>query len=123
MDVFTNPQVIHRPDRVYYYYNYSNLQAVRKNKWKLVLPRPEHAQWTISKNMYNNGVKKIELYDLENDVEEKFDVAAKHPDVIKDIMIEVEKARKELGDYNIIGERVRFFDEGPRRTEIKESWK
>lgn len=122
-DVFENPETIHRPDRVYYYYIFSHLQAVRKNKWKLVLPRPEHAEWTSFCQRFCNGVEKIELYNMETDKEELVDVAAENPAVVEDMLKEVEKARKELGDYNIVGEGARFFEDGPRRTEIKDAWK
>ncbi len=123
-DVLESPETIHRPDRVYYYYIFSHLQAVRKNKWKIVLPRPEHPEWvSFCKRFFGNGVEKIELYDMDNDMAEQFDVAAENPDVVADMLKEVEKARKELGDYNIIGDGARFFEEGERRTEIKDAWK
>ena len=43
-------------------------------------------------------VETEELYDLEHDLSETTDVAAQHPDIVKLLEAEVEKARGELGD-------------------------
>jgi len=37
-------------------------------------------------------------------------VAADHPDVVKRLMDVVEEARRDLGDYDRIGQGARFFD-------------
>jgi hypothetical protein len=59
------------------------------------------------------------LYDLDADIEEKHDVAAKHPDIVARLMKLVEKGREDLGDYDRIGKGARFFDEGPKRPATK----
>ena len=43
-------------------------------------------------------VEKVELYDLENDISETTDVSAQHPEIVKRLEAEAEKARAELGD-------------------------
>ena len=49
---------------------YKGQQAVRKGKWK-----------AIRKNIFEGNVK-IELYNLENDLQEQNDVAAQHPEIV-----------------------------------------
>jgi hypothetical protein len=56
---------------------------------------------------YAHGETELELYDLENDIGEKHDVAVRYPDVVERLKALGEKARKELGDGELIGEEVR----------------
>ena len=67
------------PDRI-------NVQAIRNGKWKL------HVKWT------GNGkrLEPTELYDLHEDVSEKFDRAELHPEVVKRLTARVESFVKEL---------------------------
>jgi arylsulfatase len=46
----------------------------------------------------NRQLKTAELYDLANDIGETTDVSEKHPEVVKQLEAEVEKARADLGD-------------------------
>ena len=55
------------------------------------------------------------LFDLELDIIEEHNLSNERPDVVTNLMIEVERARSELGDYNHIGSGARLFDGGPRR--------
>ena len=50
------------------------------------------------------------LFNLDTDPGEKYDLAAKHPDVVRDLLAHVEKVRADLGDYDRLGQNVRFFD-------------
>jgi arylsulfatase A-like enzyme len=103
------------------YYSYTHLQALRTDRWKLVLPRPAHPRWVgWSGRFVNNGVTKPELYDLTKDVREAKDVAAANPKVVADLMKRVAAAREDAGDYNSIGKGARFFDEAPKRPEIRQ---
>ena len=43
------------------------------------------------------------LYDLETDVAEKINVIAQHPDVVKRLTALAEKARADIGDYQVKG--------------------
>lgn len=110
-ELLKNPEEVHFPDRIYYYYVYKRLQAVRKGKWKLVLPRPAHPEGTgFCGRFYGNEVENIELYDLDNDVSESIDLAAEYPQVVKEMLVHINQARTDLGDYNQRGKGIRYFD-------------
>lgn len=44
------------------------------------------------------------------DPDETTDVAAAHPDVVKHLLAEAEKARQYIGDHDRVGDNMRFFD-------------
>lgn len=89
------------------YYEVNQLQAVMSGdgKWELQLP---HTYRTLGGRAGKNDgtpipyeqrkLEQAELYDLVRDVSEKTDVAALHPEVVKQLEAEAEKAREELGD-------------------------
>ncbi|HLN29814.1 MAG TPA: sulfatase [Gemmataceae bacterium] len=92
------------PHEAYYFYWNNELQAVRSGRWKLYFP---HEYRTLAGKPGGTGGKPIEyqkaktgleLYDLKEDIGEKADVAAKHPDVVKQLEALAETARAELGD-------------------------
>lgn len=57
-------------DHEHLYWEYGNQQAVRMNQWKAYR---------------SNSNRKWELYNLANDIEEKTNVAADHPDILKQL--------------------------------------
>ena len=85
----------------------NQLQAVTSGdgRWKLQLP---HTYQTLAGQPGGtNGVpvpyshrkiEKEELYDLVHDISETTDVSAQHPDIVKQLEAEAEKARADLGD-------------------------
>ena len=91
----------------WFYYEQNQLQAVTSGdgRWKLVLP---HRYRSLAGKPGGIGgqpadytqftVKAPELYDLAKDREERFDVAAKNPQILEKLMAEAGKARAELGD-------------------------
>jgi arylsulfatase A len=91
----------------WFYYEVNSLQAVTTadGQWKLQLP---HTYVTLAgKPGGTNGVpapytnrkiEKEELYDLAHDISETTDVSAQHPEMVKQLEAEAEKARAELGD-------------------------
>lgn len=102
------------PRDTFYYYCLTHLQAVRSGPWKLVLPRPEHPAWVgFSGRFINNGVAAPELYDLEKDIGETTNLAAAHPDVVARLHQLADAARKDLGDYDQIGQGARYYDGPP----------
>ena len=98
------------PHEAFYTYNYLRLNAVRGGKWKLVLPRPARPPGTGWSGRMIDAVPQTQLFDLEKDIGEKHDVAAKHPEIVAKMMKLVEKAREDLGDYNRVGKGARFFE-------------
>ena len=85
------------PDRMFYYYNGLNLQAVREGPWKLHLPRrSEMLVW------WDSGLRELEapmLFDLETDPGETNDLAAQHPEVVEQLLAKAEQIRAELGSW------------------------
>jgi arylsulfatase len=100
------------PHEAFYFYNYLRLNAVRSGKWKLVLPRPANPLGTGWSGRMIDAVEKVQLYDLEKDIEERHDLAAKRPEIVARLMVMVERARRDLGDHKTVGRGARFFD-GP----------
>jgi len=91
-------------DFFYCYFEQASLQAVRSERWKLHLP---HSYRTFAGRKGGTNGEPVayetasignSLYDLDNDVSESNDVAADHPDIVKELMNAAAVARKELGD-------------------------
>ena len=62
------------------YYDDGELQAVRQGDWKLRLPGLKKIRnWPN----FDRGTQQTELYNLAEDLGEKNNVAADHPDVVK----------------------------------------
>lgn len=91
-------------DHFYYYYGNNNLEGVRKGSWKLVLPHWSRSYEGVmpGKDGFPGAYAKdstgLALYDLRRDPGERYDVKELHPDIVEDIMVLVEEARKDLGD-------------------------
>ena len=103
------------PHEAFYFYNYLRLNAVRSGKWKLVPPRPASPPGTGWSGRMIDAVEKTQLYDLEADIEERYDLADQYPQIVARLMKLIDKARADLGDYQTVGGGARFFD-GPRPT-------
>jgi arylsulfatase A-like enzyme len=91
------------PHQAFYYYQIDQLQAVRSGKWKLHLPlKPKKRHW-------GEPIPEapVALYDLENDVAEKNNVAEHHPNVVKLLLALAEEARRDLGDAERDGADLR----------------
>ncbi len=87
------------PYEAFYYYRDNRLQAVRSGPWKLHVFRPE----------WDGKAHAPLLYHLGEDIGERTDVAAQHPDVVSALEKLAEEARNELGDAVVgqIGANVR----------------
>ncbi len=104
------------PRKQFYYYYEGDLIAVRKDNWKLVFPHKYRSYKGVEPK--NNGlpgpygkgeVIELELYDLENDISETTNLAARYPEIVKELSTIGDSARAELGDriYNKKGIGVR----------------
>jgi arylsulfatase A-like enzyme len=67
---------------IFYYHVKGELQAVRKGKWKLVLPDPVLGYFYVKDPERSTP----ELYDLEGDLSEQHDVANEFPDVLNELL-------------------------------------
>jgi len=91
----------------WFYFEVNQLQAVVSGdgRWKLQLP---HTYRTLAGQPGGHDglpapyeqrkVETAELYDLVSDISETTNLAAQHPEIVKRLEAEAEKARRELGD-------------------------
>jgi arylsulfatase len=94
-------------DAYWFYYEVNELQAVTTSdgRWKLQMP---HTYQTLAGSpggkdgvpvpYSHRKIESEELYDLVNDISETTDVSAQHPEMVKLLEAEAEKARASLGD-------------------------
>ena len=98
------------PHEAFYYYYMTQLHAVRAGKWKLHLP--------LEKKLVRPGKRQrgeVALYDLQNDIGEKTNLAGEHPEVVARLLKYAEEAREDLGDDGRegTGQRPAAFVEKP----------
>ena len=105
------------PHRFLYYYNGTNLQAIREGNWKLHFPRTAKDQPFWSKRPVGGRVfvtlKERRLFDLGRDVGEKHDVASRYPKVVARLEKQAAHIRVELGDVRTTGtdqRRINLID-------------
>jgi hypothetical protein len=97
---------------MYFYYG-TELQAVREGRWKLHVPHayPSYEGMEPGRGGFPGPTARREigfaLYDLENDVGERTDLAAGRPDVVERLKRVAEEARADLGDRDRPGPGVR----------------
>lgn len=88
----------------YFFYGRNELQGMRSGKWKLYFPHT----YTSAKGHrgrddgqpveYSMAKMGLELYDLEKDVSETFNVASEHPSVVDSLQRMADNVRAKLGD-------------------------
>ncbi|HEX7905400.1 MAG TPA: sulfatase [Chitinophagaceae bacterium] len=85
-----------------YYFNNNDLEAVRKNNWKLVFPHNYNTVIVPGKDGRVGKGQKVStglaLYDLTKDPAEKNDLSKQYPDVVEELTQVANKAREDLGD-------------------------
>lgn len=89
----------------YYYYRRNNLEAVRRDDWKLVLPhegRSYEGQTPGNGGFPGKAPENIPfplaLYDLRRDPAERYDVKETYPEILAELQKVAEEAREDLGD-------------------------
>jgi arylsulfatase A-like enzyme len=89
----------------YYYYRRNNLEAVRRDDWKLVLPHEGRSyEGQVPNNdgfpgkAPENHPFPLALYDLRRDPAERYDVKEIYPDILAELQKVAEEAREDLGD-------------------------
>jgi arylsulfatase A len=82
------------PHKAHFYFSGNALQAVRSGPWKLaVAPQSEG----LGKPAPSQAEFRPTLYNLDSDIAEKHDLAAEHPDVVKELRALVAKMDADLG--------------------------
>jgi arylsulfatase A-like enzyme len=89
----------------YYYYRKNNLEAVRRDDWKLVFAHPgrTYEGFQVGNDGFPGGANEdnpvpLALYDLRRDPSERYDVQATYPDIVAELQKVGELAREDLGD-------------------------
>ena len=92
-------------EKLYFYYRVNELHSIRMNDWKIQFSRTYRSlngkkggKDGIPVKYEMNNVDKNELYNLEDDPQERIDVYDKFPEIAKKMEELAEKARVELGD-------------------------
>jgi hypothetical protein len=69
------------------FFDYVNLQAARWNRWKLHLARYDQESYSVinGHRQTNYALRNFELYDMDVDADESYDVAPLHPDIVAKI--------------------------------------
>ena len=104
----------------FFYYQITQLQAVRAGRWKLYLP--------LENRMAPGAARKkaqpqtLALYDVQNDVSEQNEVAVQHPEIVAKLTWMAEKARADLGDGDQTGDgqRKAGWVENPKPLLLKD---
>lgn len=79
---------------VHYYFFSNKLQAVRSGPWKLAIAKQDDRQGAP----FKDDPKFVpQLYNLDTDIGERRDVAAKHPEIVKELQALVKAMDKDLG--------------------------
>jgi|TARA_B110000881_G_scaffold47810_1_gene40106 arylsulfatase A-like enzyme len=91
------------PRKAFFYYHTTQLQAVRSDKWKLVLPQAEKLTGWSGKEKDSP----LQLFDVSTDLGEQTNLADAHPDVVKRLIFYADEARQDLGDGNESGKGQR----------------
>jgi len=82
----------------FFYYQVTQLQAVRAGPWKLYLPLENKRGHGQPQKTGKPQPQPLALYDVRNDVSEQREVSAQHPEIVAKLTAMAEKARAELGD-------------------------
>jgi len=97
-DFFVSPR-----KELWYYYD-NNLEAVRNEAWKLVLPHPyrTYAGFAPGKDNLPGPTGKdstqMALYDMRRDPGERYNVIDEYPEIAEELLQIAARAREELGD-------------------------
>ena len=89
--------IANTPDRTHFYHSLTNLQAVRRGSWKLVLPRQKNAPELLWLGRYTEDVAGYELYNLDEDLSETSNLVLEFPDVVENLL---QEARSEIERAN-----------------------
>ena len=94
------------PYEAFFFYRGWRLEAVRSGMWKLHFPHEyrtviEHGTNARNGKYNNNETIGLSLYDLENDISEKKNIADKYPEVVARLKKLADIMREDLGDSHL----------------------
>lgn len=105
------------PHEAFFYYYAGQLQGLRSENWKLMLPLSKPM---VRLDMGRQGIEAtgvyierfgdpvpLRLFDIENDIGETANIAEQHPQVVARLLALAEQARRDLGDLDRPGRNVR----------------
>ncbi|MGJ8655202.1 MAG: sulfatase family protein [Akkermansiaceae bacterium] len=123
--LFQGKPIARNQNEPFYYYNCENLQAIRIGDYKIHLPRTmEQIPWWAQKKQ--TAITTPQLYNLTEDIAEKNDIAAQHPERVKEMLEMAEQVRKKLGEFKSRGSEQRptgtLFPEVPILTNQNQDW-
>ena len=101
---FLTGEIDHSPRQEFYYYYEGNLCAVRKGDWKLVFPHKYRSYEGVEPGKdgwpgpYARGEAALELFNLKEDISERINVVDQQPEIVENLSIIAEEARRSLGD-------------------------
>ncbi|MFH1741333.1 MAG: sulfatase [bacterium] len=116
------------PERTIFYYMYSSegehLRAVRKGKWKLHLSYSEQNYYDLEAEKYDRKWITPEqplLLDLEADPSERFNLADKNPEIIRELTQVAEKYKEEVRkkgeNQDLLDWFVKEWPDAPKKGE------
>ncbi len=83
------------PENLYLFFDKEFLQTARWGKWKIHVARWNIPRYTAASGQQkNNKLANPELFDMTLDAGESFNVAARHPDIVKDLQARIAAALK-----------------------------
>ena len=83
-------------ERTIYYYSNDNLNAVRKGKWKLHFTYYDHSRGGYRNRKHWVTPEVPLLYDLHADPSERFDIAAEHPEIVRELTETAQRYKDEI---------------------------
>ena len=107
MPIINGGGIDRKKNHPFFYYNSENLQAVRLGDWKLHLPRTQDELPFWDKNKAFLKLTKPVLFNIEDDVAEKKDMAAEKPELVKEMLKLVAEMKLSLGEYKKRGKDQR----------------
>uniref|UniRef100_UPI0035672103 sulfatase family protein n=1 Tax=Pontiella sp. TaxID=2837462 RepID=UPI0035672103 len=101
-------------DRSFFFYQHEALRAVRRGEWKLHLVHSdldrtkEGTTWQSHVPPDDRPyIEELTLYNLDDDIGETNNVAPLYPDVVSNLLVDIEFAEQDIGYHDVIGENSR----------------
>lgn len=107
-ELITGPVTAKSPRKVFYFYEGTQLQAVRRGVWKLFVPLTTFEQHPYFTKGHDNAPLLFHLYE---DPSSRNNRAQDYPQIVEQLMRDAKIARQELGDVDRtgLGQRQRGF--------------